>query len=400
MTLEPTTPAEAEHVGDHRAMLAQAVATLEPGQTVEATFSPMYRGTYKVTGVTVAPDGEPSVLTLGGWERIRLATGLPPAYLADLAIVPEPFQVTEPGVFYDMPEALYHSGPTPTPSLSYSGAKVLLAGPPGRYFHQLTHRQHKAAWDFGHAWHSLILGKGDPVVEVRAKDWRTKAAQEARANAYDRGFVPLLTHEVETARRMADRFLDDPEVAALLADGVPEVSMFGLDPVTGSWIRGRIDWVNGDLGAFVDVKTTTDASAAGFNKSVEKFGYAMQAAWYGDLAEQLPELPDVDRFVFAAQEKDAPYFPHVFELNADWLAIGRHLNRQALDLFAECLAADQWPGYGPGITTLAPPAWLARRFLAEGAEAARDHLATVGDPVPLSPEFEAALARMAGLPTT
>ena len=392
MTLEPSNPAAeaAEAHAQHRAMLAQAVAALEPGQTVAATFSPLYRGAYTVTGEVVEPVGEPGVLTLGGWERVRLSTGLPPAYLSNLAVAVEPFVVTEPGVFYDMPEALYHSGPTPSPSLSYSGAKVLLAGPPGRYFHQLTHRQHKAAWDFGHAWHSLILGKGDPVVEVRAKDWRTKAAQEARANAYDRGFVPLLSGDVETVRSMAEVFRNDPDVGPLLADGVAEVSMFGRDPETGVWVRGRIDWINAEARAFVDVKTTTDASEAGFNKAVERFGYAMQAAWYVDLADQLPELPEVDRFIFAAQEKEAPYFVHVFDLNADWLAIGRHLNRRALDLFAQCVETDNWPGYGPGITTLAPPPWLVRQLLADVPELA-------AEPVPLSPDFEAMLARMAGL---
>ena len=327
------------------------------------------------------------------WRRVYL-----PQYSAEplqrpdgkLVAFAEPFIVDEPGVFYDMPEGLYHSGPTPSPSLSYSGAKVLLQGPPARYRHQLDHKEHKAAWDFGHAWHSLILGKGDPVVEVAAKDWRTKAAQEARANAYDRGFVPLLSGDVETVRRMAEVFRNDPDVGPLLADGVAEVSMFGRDPLTGVWVRGRIDWINAEARAFVDVKTTTDASEAGFNKAVERFGYAMQAAWYVDLADQLPELPEVDRFLFAAQEKEAPYLVHVFDLNADWLAIGRHLNRRALDLFAECVETDNWPGYGPGITTLSPPAWLVRQLLADVPELA-------AEPVPLSPDFEAMLARMAGL---
>lgn len=400
MTIEPTsmpsTPADdvAERERNHRDMLAQAVAKLEAGDVVAATFSPAYRGTYTVLGVLVEPElDDPGVLTLGGWERVRLATGLPPHYLRDLRIAHEGFVVTEPGVFWDMSEALYHSGPTPTPSLSYSGAKVLLQGPPARYRFQLDNRIHKAAWDFGHAWHSMILGKGDPVVEVAAKDWRTKAAQEARANAYDRGFVPLLSRDVAKVRAMAEVFLADPTVAPLFAadDGAAEVSMFGRDPVTGVWIRGRIDWVTASQRAFVDAKTTEDASTVGFNRTVERFGYAMQAAWYDDLAGQLPELPEVDRFIFAAQEKEPPFFPHVFELSADWLAIGRHLNRKALDLFAECVDADHWPAYGPGITTLEPPPWLLRQYadvLALDPDAVRDSIATTSGA--LSTEDEAA----------
>lgn len=374
-----------------RERLALTVAALTEGQTATATFAPRYRAAYDVTGTLEADDS--GALSFGGWEQVRLETGLAPGYLSDLVVHAEPLVVAEPAVFFDMAEALYHSGPTAGPSLSHSGAKVLLQGPPARFAYQLAHRSHKSEWDFGHAWHTKVFGVGDPVVEVDARDWRTKAAQAARLAAYDEGMVPMLARDAETVRTMSEVLRADPRVAPLLAEGIPEVSMFGRDPVTGCWIRGRIDWVTPD-GTFVDGKTTTDASPDGFNRSVEKFGYAMQAAWYEDLAAQIDGVPNARRFVFVAQEKAAPYLVNVFELDDDWLNIGRALYRRALDVFQACVDADEWPGYGPGITTLSPPPWLLRREL--GGDVAESLPAADWEGV--DDGFESLLASLSGTP--
>lgn len=315
---------------------------------------------------------------------------------------PNPAAVIDrPCVVWDMDEALYHSGPTPTESLSVSNAKRLLPPySPARYRHDRDHgRRPSAAFDFGHAAHALVLGVGGTIVPIDARDWRTKAAQEARDAARAAGQIPMLAADLDEARAMADAVRTHKVAGPLFDAGRPEVSLFGVDDATGVWLRGRVDWIaatNDAEAVFVDYKTTTSADRSEFNRSVERYGYAMQAAWYLDLAAQLDDLPNVERFVFVAQEKEAPYLPNVFELDADWLAIGRALNRQAIDLFAACLASGRWPGYSDDVTVLAPPAWLRRRMLPDlddtDTESAEENTAGT-----LDPSFEAMLASMAGL---
>lgn len=374
-----------------RAALAETVAQLEPGMPVRAKFHTLDRPEFTVESV-LALDSDGTLFVGCWWERVRLADGKPPAYLRAVEVLPYPLIVAEPGLVYDMPEALYHSGPTPTESLSQSGAKLLLApSAPAKFRHDRDNgRKSTRAFDFGHAAHAHVLGVGAPVRKVYARDWRTKAAQEERDAAYREGLTPLLAHEAEAAEAMAAALLDDPDAGPLFTSpGASEVSLFGVDPRTGVWVRGRVDRMEERPGGrvrFVDYKTTTGAHADPFNRSVERYGYAMQAAWYLDLGAQLDDCPDPEAFVFVAQEKEPPYLVSVFDLDDDWLAIGRELNRQALDLFARCLESGDWPGYGRGIQTLSPPAWLRSRVLPNAAT-----------PVPIDPEFEAMLARMAGL---
>src|SRR5438270_12221695 len=101
--------------------------------------------------------------------------------------------VTAPGV-YDLPEYVYHADPVPGGSLSQSGAKKLLATCPARFRYERDHPPAPTdAMELGTAAHKLVLGIGPDLVEVEAKDWRTKAAQEAAEVARARGAVPVLS---------------------------------------------------------------------------------------------------------------------------------------------------------------------------------------------------------------
>lgn len=263
--------------------------------------------------------------------------------------------VTEPGIYYDMPEDVYHADPTPG-SLSVSAAK-LLAKSPGHFRHAMdTPREPKTVWDEGHAVHTLTLGSGAPIIEIEAADWRTSGARSARDTARAQGGIPLLTTQVQAAKRMADAVHSHATAAGLLAEGVPEVSMFGIDEPTGAWIRGRIDWLTSD-GTLVDLKTTTDAAPDRFGrKSVPDFGYHQQAAWYLDLARAL-DLPAND-FVFICVEKTGHHPVSVIRLDDDYLELGRQANRHAIDLWNACRTSGIWPSYPDPVVTVSPPAWM------------------------------------------
>lgn len=255
----------------------------------------------------------------------------------------------------ELDEDAYHRHP----ALSVSTAKRLLKpGGPAKVKWDLDHgRTERRVFDLGHAAHKLVLGVGAEIVDVGI-DLRTKAAQEAEREARADGKVPLRTADCTVVLAMAEQLQRHPLAAELFSDGTPELSLFGTDPVAGTKIRGRVDWLRPD-GTLVDYKTSENAAEKKFATSALDFGYHMQAPWYLDLAAQL-DL-GAERFLFVVQEKKAPYLVNVIELDSDFLALGREHNRMAIDLWVECHATGQWPGYDAEVTTVAPPHWVRPR---------------------------------------
>jgi hypothetical protein len=267
-------------------------------------------------------------------------------------------QIAEPGV-YEMPSEVYHAHP----ALSSSGARLLLPpNCPALYRWRRDHPPESTrTFDFGHAAHKMVLGEGMEIVAIDAPDYRTKAAQAERDAVRDAGKVPLLDHEVKTVLGMADALRAHPVAAALIEwPGKPERSLFRQDKATGVWLRSRIDWLPqptaGGRMTIPDYKTTVSAEPLAFGRSVARYGYFQQAAWYVDMVLALGLAEDV-HFVFLAQEKTAPYLVTVFELDEYSLELGRKRNRKAIDLFARCVERDEWPTYAAGVETLTVPVW-------------------------------------------
>lgn len=265
----------------------------------------------------------------------------------------------QPGV-YEVPEDVYHADKG---SLSVSGAKKLLPPScPARFKWDLDHGQkHRAVFDFGHAAHAAVLGVGAPVEVIHADDWRGKAAREARDAAYAAGKVPLLAAEAERVDGMAAA-LRRHEIASSLLDpskGKPEQSLYMPDPVTGVMLRGRLDWLPDSGPAHLtvpDFKTAASSEPGTFARAAATFRYHMQAAFYSDLVTGLGLAEDVT-FQFIVIEKTPPYVVSVVELDTEAIAIGRALNRTAIDLYADCLEHDRWPGYVDGVELVSLPFW-------------------------------------------
>jgi hypothetical protein len=262
-----------------------------------------------------------------------------------------------PGV-YEMPSDEYHAHA----ALSSSGARRLLppSCPALFRWHRDNPQPPNRVFDFGHAAHRMVLGDGPELVVIDVRDWRTKAAQEARDEAYDAGKVPLLAAEYEAVQLMAAEQRRHP-AAFERGSGKPEQSLFTQDEATGVWLRARVDWlpesVDGRI-TLTDYKTTVSAEPAAFARSVARFGYFQQAAFYIDVVKALGIADEVG-FQFIAQEKTPPYLVTVFELDEYALRIGRSRNRLAIETFARCVERDEWPDYtSGGVETLSLPAWM------------------------------------------
>jgi hypothetical protein len=266
--------------------------------------------------------------------------------------------VEQIGVYADIPDSVYHSDKG---SLSSSGARKLLPPScPAIFRHEQDHpRASTAAFDLGHAAHTLVLGYGADIAEIKAENWQTKAAKEARDAAYAEGKTPLLTKEVAQVHAMAAKLREHPAAAMLFADGDPERSMYWRDDETGVTLRMRPDWLprqtRGRL-IVTDYKTSVDSNPDAFGKSAANFGYHQQAAWYLEGLAALDISVDA-AFVFVVQSKTAPYLVSAVELHHDDLMRGRRLNRRAIDIYAECRVTNHWPGWGDDVHLVSLPSW-------------------------------------------
>lgn len=285
--------------------------------------------------------------------RTAKAAAAPAAVVLEPEIMPTPpklapLVVTTPGLFGGMSNEDYHADPVPAGSLSSSGARALLAKTPAHFKWDREHRVNKDVFDFGTAAHALVLEDDKSQLEVLDfADWRTKASQEAKAEAYAAGLTPILAQDFKQVEAMALQIKHHPEAQFLLRDGKAEQSGFYQHPDTGVWLRVRYDWLPNHRGPGLiisDYKTAVSADPNAFRRHAFDFGYHQQDPWYTDAAKALG-LCDDPAFVFIVQEKTAPYLVNVIEFTPEAKAAGRALNEKAIRLFKECRDTDTWPGY-------------------------------------------------------
>lgn len=288
-------------------------------------------------------------------------------------------------LIWDMPEAVYHADPCPTPSLSSSIAKKLVhetplhawtAHPRLNPYHE---PQHKDAFDLGSTAHMRLLGKGAEVVVVDAEDWRTKAAREARDTARAEGKTPIL-------RKDSDRVDAMVEAAhlQLTAIGVGDVFSRAIDrevtfiaEVDGVLCRCRVDALgverreSGPVLIAYDYKTTPKIPTPDeLPKLLANLGYDIQDDHYTSVVTAATGLPCEMRFV--VQEKSDPHLLAVTSLSPLWRQDAQRAGKRAREVWRRCLEENAWYGLPGDIIEVDAPAFHAQTL--EGREARRQEI--------------------------
>lgn len=273
-----------------------------------------------------------------------------------------PTQVYGPGV-YGLTDEQYFGPALASTTLSSTGARVLLApGGPARFRHQAATGtvEVRRQFDLGHAVHTLVLGAGPNLVYIDAEEWRTKAVKDEVAEARANGAVPLRPSDWTAVLAMTAAVRAHPIAAKLLAVGEPERTLIWRDPATGVLCRAKVDWLRPD--GIVDLKTTESAAPDALSKAAHNYGYAIQAPFYLRGFRLLDLDAAVQRepfFVHIAVEKTAPYLVHVNQLTERAIAWGDRQVSAALEIYRDCSAAGEWPGYPTDeITDIDLPAWV------------------------------------------
>lgn len=262
----------------------------------------------------------------------------------------------KPGIYFDLDNEAYHSGP----GVSKSGLWTIQTKSPAHY--RYAEREANAAFDFGTAAHTAILEPNafEDQVFRGPDDRRGNKWKDAAEFAASEGKMILTSGDYDAVLALRDTVHADAWINSIITGGKPviEASGYTIDEVTGELVRVRPDFYREDLGIILDLKTTTSAHPDAFARSVVDYGYHAQEAIYSDTWRALGK--PVDGFVFLAVEKKSPYAKGVYELPPSIVEEGRALMRQALDTYASCRANDSWPAYGDGVQELSFKRWAYR----------------------------------------
>ena len=176
------------------------------------------------------------------------------------------------------------------------------------------------------------------------------------------GRTVLSRADAELVMRMGHAVYSHPAAAMLLKHlpGKAETTHMWDDAATGLQCKCRPDWLTDDGSLIIDLKTTEDASPAGFRKSIANWRYHVQAAWYLNGIEQATGTRP-DQFIFICVEKKAPFAVAVYAADAEMIQIGNEAAARDLDVLATCKAAGAWPGYSDQIETINLPSWMRPR---------------------------------------
>ena len=228
-----------------------------------------------------------------------------------------------------------------------------------QFKYSLTHelvKQTKAMAD-GTAVHAFFLERdkfnSDFVIKPADMRLNTKAGKEW---AQEHKSKIIIDSELgNNLYEMEKSFMDSPARLIYDKQGQSELSYFwdDLGLVKG---KCRPDWISNDGNIVVDIKTTTDASPYGFQKSIANWGYHLQLGWYLRGLQKLG-LP-AKEFIFIAIEKTPPFSVGVYRANKDMITYANdEINNLVYDI-DESLKSDDFPDYTPEIMDLGLPNWM------------------------------------------
>ena len=215
-----------------------------------------------------------------------------------------------------------------------------------------------SAFDLGTAVHAMVLERDIDDLVVRGPETRRgKQWTEAKAAADLAGQLLLTEGDYDVAEAMAESLLAT-DVGRRMADEstMNEVSFFATDPDIGIDLKTRPDSYWPDRGMIYDIKTTQTASPAGFAREVQKYNYALQAAFYLHVVRLGGHK--AENFIFACVEKTPPYAVGVHVLTHDYIEWAHGKMLVTLDQIKRAQDSGTLTTGWPEVNVIDLPRWL------------------------------------------
>jgi hypothetical protein len=275
-----------------------------------------------------------------------------------------------PGLYPDVPSDVYFSWRAASASL----LKVIATGTMAhvREWMQAPEPEQTDAMAFGSALHAFILEPErfteryfvSPKVRRAGKEWEALLAASC-------GKRILWTDDLARMRLMLAALREQTRTRKLIrVAGAFECCVVWDDEATGLRCKARLDKLlpkGHDI--ILDYKSAESAEPMAFAKSAANYGYDIQAGFYTDGVKAATGRDC--RFLFLAQEKEAPYLSALFDATDDRCEpmaaeCGRVKYREGMARLAQALATGVWEGFGDDVFPLQLPAWAVPQSLMQG----------------------------------
>lgn len=190
-------------------------------------------------------------------------------------------------------------------------------------------------------------------------------AEWARFQAEHPGALCLEEPEYQRVMGMARAVYAHPFVESILPLKSLREFVVTWDETVGSGdeelvvrCKARLDWaVEFGDSLVVDLKSTGDAQPNEFARSINKWGYQIQAASNLRGLQAFAPIDRPRRYLWIAVENEEPFGVAVYEASEGLLAQGDAEFRRCVRLFGESKKANSWPGYPTNIMPIDMPRW-------------------------------------------
>jgi len=185
---------------------------------------------------------------------------------------------------------------------------------------------------------------GLPVKNSNAGKDEIKELLQAAGERELVGFI-----DYDNALALRDAVWQTKTGKLIMSKGRAETSCYWDDEATGAKCKARADWLRADEIIF-DLKSAENANYQAFSKAIVNYKYDLQAAHYADGLE-------VDKFAWIVVEPEPPHGVAFYPADQEILERGRVIRSVAMDVIAQCMDKEEWPGYEDGFTPIYLPGW-------------------------------------------
>jgi len=269
--------------------------------------------------------------------------------------------ITMPGLYYDLPIDVYHSGDVCSePSISSSGLRTIFNQSPAHYWVSSPYNPDRVleeetdALTLGRAAHHLLFGQEEfgkqfvmRPLTVNGEDCnrRTRHGKIWHKIQEERGLTIVTPAQVQAIQGMAQSLAEHPLVKAGILNGLIEHSLFAKDQESGLYLKARPDVIPNDSLDFADLKTTESVDYRKLVWTIRDYGYHIQAGLLNLLCRMVLKQP-MASYSLVFVEKNPPWCVRVVTLKPSEIDRGERSCRAALDLFKTCWETQHWPGPG------------------------------------------------------
>ncbi|SET16706.1 PD-(D/E)XK nuclease-like domain-containing protein [Thorsellia anophelis] len=220
------------------------------------------------------------------------------------------------------------------------------------------------ALNMGSALHCLLLEPEEfskRFIFAPTVNRRTKEGREIEANflkKQEKSGVTIMTNEEhQKLMLLRESVFAHPAAKKLLElEGYAERSIYWNDKETGELCRSRFDKQLKDYPIIVDIKKTAQIDK--FSSLIHDYRYHVQEAMYKDGFFNHFGEPAQFLFIVVSETINCGKYPvRIFELDADYSAVGHKLFRKNLELYHQCKTTNDW-GFSEIITA---PKWIKNK---------------------------------------